>query len=195
MPAPVVSPKAEFPLTARYPAPPPLPRDEVVSSTNPSATLGLGAIERDDALDAQGLKLTLRIQIKARGAARVSAGDVDISVLLFDEIGEGRVVKTDADVSYKFADPPVNWAEGADETIEVSYDRTASVSAKSRRRFFGYIVRIYLRGELQDARAEPGLLGVKYPAPARFAPETAAPSTPDAVTSDGKAKPKTKRKR
>ncbi len=162
--------------TPAPPAPPAaeLPSTEAVSALNPKAVLGLGAIERDDALDSQGLRLTLRIQIKARPAAKISAADVDISVLLFDEVGEGRVVRTEADVSYKFADPPVDWAQGGDETIEVSYDRTASMPAKSKRRFFGYIVRVYHRGELQDARAEPGLLGVKYPAPERFTPEAAA---------------------
>jgi len=180
MPPPAPAPEPS--LFARYPAPPPLPRDEIVSTLNPKAILGLGAIEREDALDAHGLKLTLRIQIKAQAATRVSAGDVDISVLLFDEVGEGRVVKTEADVSYKFADPPVNWSGGSDETIEVSYDRTSAPSSKSKRRFFGYIVRIYHRGDLQDVRAEPGLLGLKYPAPERFTaeqPPTAATPEPE----------------
>lgn len=179
-------------LFARYPAPPPLARDEIVSTLNPEAALGLGAIERDDALNAHGLKLTLRIQIKARATAKVSAAEVDITVLLFDEIGEGRVVKTDADVSYKFADPPVDWATGSDETIEVSYDRTAAMSAKSKRRFFGYIVRIYHRGDLQDVRAEPGLLGLKHPAPERFSLEQ---STAAATPEPKKPEPKPIKKR
>jgi hypothetical protein len=182
MPIPAAPAPADISLFSRYPAPPPLSHDEAVSSLNTQAALGVGAVERDDLLDAHGLKLTLRIQIKARSSARVSPGDVDISVLLFDEIGEGRVVKTDADVSYKFADPPVNWSGGGDETIEVAYDRTGSLSAKTRRRFFGYIVRVYHHGELQDARAEPGLLAVKYPAPDRFTPEAAnTPSAPEPV--------------
>ncbi len=194
MPAAPAPAPADVSLFSRYPAPPPLPHDEAVSSLNASASLGVGAVERDDVLDAHGLKLTLRFQIKARSSAKVSPGDVDISVLLFDEVGEGRVVKTDADVSYKFADPPVNWAGGGDETIEVSYDRTASLSAKTRRRFFGYIVRVYHHGELQDTRAEPGLLGLKYPAPERFQPEAAnAPSTPEPMQ-DGPKPIKKRRK-
>ena len=176
--APSAPPPAEITSPSANPVKPPAPRDESVSSLKPEALLGIGLVEREDDLDQVGKRLTLRIQLKAQAGAHVNVSDVDISVLLYDEQSGGTVVRTDADVSYRFADPPVNWAGGTDETIEVSYDRTNTPPAKGKRKFFGYIVRIYHHGELQDVRAEPGLLALTFPAPDRItADPSATPSS------------------
>ena len=165
-PAPVFEETSAPPVPSAEKAPVPvlIPANDAVSGLNPEALLGVGVVEREDDLDQVGKKLTLRVQLKARTGAHINVSDVDISVLLYDEQTGGTVARTDADVSYRFADPPVNWANGSDETIEVAYDRTNTPPAKGKRKFFGYIVRIYHKGELQDVRAEPGLLAVKFPA-------------------------------
>jgi len=182
-PAPAPAPAPEeaappAPSVEKAPVPVLIPGNDAVSSLKPEALLGVGVVEREDDLDQVGKKLTLRIQLKARLGAHVNVSDVDISVLLYDEQTGGAVARTDADVSYRFADPPVNWANGSDETIEVLYDRTNTPPAKGKRKFFGYIVRIYHKGELQDVRAEPGLLAVKFPALQQISTDSnPAPST------------------
>jgi hypothetical protein len=141
------------------------PKDTPVSSLKPDAVLGVGEVVREDRPKSKGNKFTLRIPIKASRSVEINVSDVDIIVLLYDEIGKGRCIKTDADVSYRFADPPVNWATDHQETVEVTYDRNL---AGTQRKFYGYLVRLYHKGELQDVRAEPALLAGKFPAPEQF---------------------------
>ena len=47
----------------------------------------------------------------------------------------------------------------------MSYDLPALQARTERREYYGYIVRVYYRGELQDSKAEPAGLSKKFPAP------------------------------
>jgi hypothetical protein len=144
-----------------------------LSSIRPDAILGIGEVSRIDRPENSGTRFTLRIPIRSRpDAQRISVADVDLQVFFYDQVNGDSVVQTDADLSHRFASSPVDWSSSDPEILEVEYSRQPPLPAtKNRpekteqRTFHGYIVRVYFKGELQDARAEPASLADKYPAP------------------------------
>jgi hypothetical protein len=89
-----------------------------------------------------------------------------IQVLFFDILNNQNVVQTAANVSSRWLTAPADWVDSDTEELAVDYQlprpepRTREV-----RKFFGYIVRIYYKKELQAASADPERLGQQYPAP------------------------------
>lgn len=143
--------------------------DGPVSPLRANATLGVGEIVREERPDpAALLKFALQIPLKVQRGARVDVRDVDIHVLFYDQLDPKTVVQTGADVSYKFTTPPVDWAKGEPETLEVQYDQPAPLGKGPKheeRKYYGYVVRLYYKDELQDTRAEPESLNARFPAP------------------------------
>jgi hypothetical protein len=148
-------------------------KDGKFSSVRADAVLGIGEVSRVDRPESGGTRFTLRVPIKARpDGERISVADVDIQVFFYDQVNGDSIVQTDADLSYRFASSPIDWSGSDPETLEVEYMRQPPLPATrnkpekaEQRNFHGYIVRVYLRGELQDARAEPANLAEKFPAP------------------------------
>jgi len=140
-----------------------------VSSTRPGAMLGVGEIVREERADSSAqLKFALQIPLKAKLGVAVNVRDVDIHVLFYDQLDPKTVVQTGADVSYKFTSAPVDWANGEPETLEVQYHQPLPLGKGPKheeRKYYGYVVRVYYKDELQDARAEPLTLNAKFPAP------------------------------
>jgi hypothetical protein len=140
-----------------------------VSSLRADAVLGLGDISRDDRSDASALvKFALRISLKARRDAKVDVKDVDIHVLFYDQVEKKTVVQTGAEVTYRFTSAPIDWANGDAETLEVQYLQPLPLAKGPKteeRSYYGYLVRVYYKDELQDTRAEPETLNAKFPAP------------------------------
>lgn len=147
------------------------PQDNApISSLRPEATLGLGEIVREDRADAASLlKFALRVPIKARRGVKVNVQDVDILVLFYDQLDAKTIVQTGADVSYHFTSTPIDWANGEPELLEVEYNQPPVLGAKGakrdERKYHGYVVRVYYKGELQDTHSEPDTLNAKFPAP------------------------------
>ena len=140
-----------------------------ISSLRPEATLGLGEIAREERPDnAALLKFALRVPIKAKRGVKINVQDVDILVLFYDQIDAKTIVQTGADVSYHFTSTPIDWANGDSEMLEVEYNQGLPL-AKGRNheehKYYGYIVRVYYKGELQDTHSEPETLNAKFPAP------------------------------
>jgi len=140
-----------------------------VSTLRADATLGIGEIAREERPETSSLlKFALQIPLKAKRGARVDVRDVDIHVLFYDQLDPKTVVQTGADVSYKFTSTPVDWANGEAETLEVQYNQPAQLGKgpkQEERKYYGYVVRVYYKDELQDTRAEPESLHAKFPAP------------------------------
>lgn len=139
-----------------------------VSSTNPNAILGIGQVTRSDKPDSTGVRFVLRVPIKGKRTEKIVVPDVDIQVFFYDRVDGNDIVQTDADLTSKFSTSPVDWAGSEPETLEINYSRQPPVGKGARpeqREYYGYIVRVYHKGELQDFRSEPDTLNEKFPAP------------------------------
>ena len=155
----------------------PGPADQPVSSTNPDAILGLGSITSEQIEAPEAAKrFILRVPLKTRARTRVDVRDVVIHVLFYDSVDEKTVVQTSANVTSRWASAPPDWAEGETEVLEVEYLLPKPEGAEANtddRTYFGYIVRIYYKGQLQDTRAEPTRLAAQFPAPPVLEPDAA----------------------
>jgi hypothetical protein len=140
-----------------------------VDGIAPGAMLGIGKITVDEQIDSDSLKhFTLRIPVKARPRAKIDVKDFVIHVLFYDKVDGRNIVQTSANVNYKWATAPTDWADGDAEELAVDYQLTRPDNARARREsreYFGYIVRIYYKQQLQAAVADPERLGAQYPAP------------------------------
>lgn len=139
-----------------------------VSRLRADATLGIGEVVRQDKRESGGTRFTLRVPVRAKRGEAVSVGDVDIKVLFFDLVDDKTPVQTSADLSYRFASAPIDWATGDPETLEVEFSAQPPLPTGRRsekREYHGYIVQVYYKGQLQDLRAEPESLNAKFPAP------------------------------
>lgn len=144
------------------------PKDAPLSKLKPDAMLGIGEITRQEKPESGGTRFALRVPIKAKRGEKVGVADVDIHVLFYDLVDGKTPVQTSADVSYRFASAPIDWATNDPETLEVEYSQQPPLARgpkTEKREYFGYVVRVYYKGELQDLRAEPESLNAKFPAP------------------------------
>ncbi len=128
-------------------------------------TLALGASRMENAASAgTAKKFTLEVPIRARAGETISVRDVKVFVLFFEKLNGKDIVRTSANVSNRWGSPPADWADGDTETLEVSYDLATGGGRGEPREYYGYIIRLYYRGELQDTQAEPKALNQKFPA-------------------------------
>lgn len=142
-----------------------------ISSYKPNAILGIGEVTRVERPESGGLRFALRVPIKGKRTEKISVGDVDIQVFFYDQVDGKSIVQTDADLSYRFASSPVDWAGSDPEILEVEYSRQPVIGKNSRpeqREFYGYVVGLYHKGELQDVKAEPSALKAKFPTPEKL---------------------------
>lgn len=129
---------------------------------DPSRILGLGAcvVHRDPAVT-RGEKLALRIPIQSRPGAAVDPKAVDIDVFYFDLVNGEKIEQTKADTVSTWVNAPVDWQEGT-ELLDVGYflpEMTPDeIRNNGRRKFHGYIVKLYYEHKLQDTAAEPASL-------------------------------------
>ena len=127
--------------------------------------MGLGKlVMTDDPDPAVSKKFMLNVPIRARASESIAVQDMKIFVLFYDRVNGKDITTTSANVSNRWASPPADWRDGDTETLEVAYELPAQ-SRGERREYYGYIVRLYYRGELQDTQAMPASLNQKYPAP------------------------------
>jgi hypothetical protein len=120
-------------------------------------------------------KFLLRVPLRAKPRARVEVRDVVIQVLFYDLVDNKDVVQTSANVNSRWASTPPDWSDGDTEVLEVEYAQAKADATEAKpeaRKYFGYIVRLYYKEELQDSRAEPARLGAQFPAPTTLPQET-----------------------
>jgi len=142
---------------------PSTPDDPAPHGTVRGAPVTLAAITLDDSREpGASKKFTLHVPIKARFGSRIDANDLVIQVHFYDVVDSARVERTGANVSYRWAAPPPDWAEGDTEDLLAQYELPIE---KRNRKYFGYVVRLYYKGELQSAAGTPETLVQKYPPP------------------------------
>lgn len=136
--------------------------------------------------------VTLRVAVKARPQTPIDHTKVKIQVYFYDTINNKDVVLTDADVSYEWVTPNHDWKGTNPEVLAVTYVRPknragtseSAISAAAaavtpgkkgssrrkddtsgKRKYSGYIVRVYYNDQLQAVRAEPTKLLNLFPPP------------------------------
>lgn len=119
--------------------------------------------EEQDASAAK--KFALAVPVRARMAEAVAVREMKVFVLFYDRANGKDITRTIANVSNRWTSGPVDWKDGDTETLEVSYELPAQQARSEHREYYGYIVRLYYRGELQDSKAEPASLNQKFPPP------------------------------
>ncbi len=128
--------------------------------------LAVGSVtlaEDEDAASAK--KFALTVPVRANPAEAVSVRDLKVFVLFYERMSGKEIARTIANVSNRWTSAPVDWKDGATEILEVTYELPVAQARIEHREYYGYIVRLYYRGELQDTKAEPAGLNQKFPAP------------------------------
>ncbi len=150
-------------------APAPVDTSAPVEGIAPGATLGLLPVRVDEEKDdASAKRFTLHIPVKARPQTKMEVRDLVLHVLFYDIVDGQNVVQTSANVNSRWMTPPADWTESDTEELAVEYqlDKPEAKAAKrENRKYFGYIVRVYYKQQLQAATAEPERLSQQYPPP------------------------------
>ncbi|MGB8170595.1 MAG: hypothetical protein WCF18_24035 [Chthoniobacteraceae bacterium] len=143
----------------------------------PGKTLGLVNVVTDEQEDRSAAKhLTLRIPIKARAREKVDVRDLTIQVLFYDIVDNSNLVQTTANVSSRWTTAPADWLDSNIESLEVDYQLPlpdAKAARRENRKYFGYLIRVYYKGELQASAGEPERLLQQFP------PEQRLPEDPN----------------
>jgi len=153
------------------PAPDSTPVDNsaAIDGIAAGATLGLLRVTAEEQHDDGSAKhFTLHIPIKARPKAHIDVKDLVLHILFYDIVEGQNVVQTSANVNFRWATPPADWVDSDTEELTVEYQLPkpeARAAKKENRKYFGYIVRIYYKQQLQAGTAEPERLAQQYPAP------------------------------
>jgi tetratricopeptide (TPR) repeat protein len=134
------------------------------------AMLGLLKVTAEDQPNdsSSAKRLLLHIPIKARPKFQVEVKDLVIHVLFYDNVDNQNIVPTSADVNSRWATPPADWRDTDTEELAVEYKlpkSEARAAKRENRKYYGYIVRIYYKQQLQAAAAEPDRLAQQYPPP------------------------------
>ena len=153
--------------------------------------MGITEVKTTETPDPDAEKnLTLQIGIKKQPAATVDHTKVKILVEFYDTVGDKDIKLTNADVNYEWLTPKHDWTETNPEVLSVRYLRakTAGASSESalseaaatvrpgqkgrakgsaadsgKRKYLGYIIRVYYDDELQAVQAEPSRLLQHFP--------------------------------
>ena len=144
--------------------------------------------------------LLLKIGVKKRANAVIDHTRVKIQVFFYDTVDDRDIKLTDAEVNYEWLTPDHDWGGPKPEVLAVTYVRpknkaisqdTALTEAAAsmnpgkkgkakpaapapddsgRRKYLGYIVRIYYNDKLQAVRADPSKLLNIFPPPSTTTP-------------------------
>ena len=142
----------------------------------PGKTLGLLPVTTEDHEDRNSAKhLSVRIPVKARAREKIEVRDLTIQVLFYDIVDNQSLMQTTAAVSSRWTTAPADWSDADTETLEVNYQLPlpdAKPARRENRKYFGYLVRVYYKGELQASAGEPERLLQQFPPEQRLPGET-----------------------
>ena len=143
------------------------PNAQVGGGNVATATFGVGAVESVDINDAKAMKrFALRVPVQLRLKTKINVKDIEIHVLFYDLLND-KLIRTNANITKRWTTAPTDWRDDDTEILEVEYLQPAPDPRdpkRENRKYFGYIVRVYYKDELQATRAEPPILGQKFPA-------------------------------
>jgi tetratricopeptide (TPR) repeat protein len=148
---------------------------EAVEGIAAGKTLGLLDVVAEDHTDRSVEKrLTLRVPVKARPREKIDVRELTIQVLFYDVVDKQSLVQTTANVSSRWTSAPADWTDTDTETLEVSYELPLPdprASKRESRKYFGYLVRVYYKAELQASMGEPEKLVQQFPPEPQLQPD------------------------
>ena len=131
---------------------------ELISRKDSLLTISDVAELRDRKITA-GERITLRVTIQANPGAQPAGADMALLVYFYDLVDGKRFLPSTADTSESYISAPYDWQNGKTEAIEVTYYQPVFTPEQKRdlgeRVYYGYIVELYYRDELQDVVAAP----------------------------------------
>ncbi len=137
----------------------PLMRDEVGIPIG--SVIGIVEAQIDDS-DA-GFK-HLRIATKASQAESVEPGELKMAVTFYEQNDYSEIMPTTSAMKSDWITPLVDWADGEPELLDVRYSMPADDRGDlPPLQYYGWVLGIYYKGELQDSRAEPVSLLDDFP--------------------------------
>lgn len=136
----------------------------------PGSVLGIVSVQKEEVEDTTvQRRFNLVIPLRARQNPAVDVREVVIQVYFYDQLEDESIVQTAADVNSRWTTLPADWSGDDIEVLQVEYAQpnpdAAQVKAGDTRKFYGYVIRAYYKGELQDMRAEPVTLLKQFPPP------------------------------
>ncbi len=131
----------------------------------------LGIVEAHIQDGHPGIK-NLRVAVKSRPNLKIDPTQMNVHVYFYEKEETGEIVAAEAKSSSQWISPPVDWKDGEPEILNMEYPtpdggqpgNSAEFGALGRT-YYGYIIGVYYKGELQDSRADPGPLEAKFPLP------------------------------
>lgn len=138
-------------------------RDQV--GLQPGSSLGVVDLTVKDSDESGVATKDLRIAVKARPGDPIDSRDVRIDVTFYEMI-DGEIVPTLSRVQSLWFTTPVDWKNEGIEILEVKYEvPRMGADGGPPPQYYGYMVNIYHRGQLQETRAEPVDLQELFPPP------------------------------
>jgi len=145
-----------------------------------SAVLSFGAVSQeksDKGSMVNGETVLLRVPIQREAEGNIIASEVSIYVYFYDRVNGERIEKSTADPpSSAWRTLPINWGSADPEIFEIVYHHPVlspkEVRELGRRRYFGYVLKLYYQDRLQDIIAKPRMLF-------DYAPATTLPQIDD----------------
>jgi hypothetical protein len=138
-------------------------RDQV--GLQPGSLLGVVDLKLNDSNEGGAETKDLRLAVKARPGETVDGRDVRINVTFYEMLN-GEIVPTMSRVQSMWFTTPVDWKDEGIEILEVKYEvPRLGPDGGPAPEYYGYVVNIYHRGQLQETRAEPVDLQELFPPP------------------------------
>lgn len=130
-------------------AAPPVPRILQLGRVNASPDLTVS----------QGERVVLSVVIDADPMTRPNPAEMSMAVYFYDLVDGEKSEASTADTSQHFISQPYDWQSGGKESIEVIYHQPEFTEEQKRelgeRQYYGYIIELYYRDQLQDSAAFP----------------------------------------
>ncbi|MBU3664550.1 MAG: hypothetical protein FGM15_01550 [Chthoniobacterales bacterium] len=144
-------------------------RDQV--GLQPGSSLGVVDLTVKDGKQGAGQTKDLRLAVKARPGETIDARDVRINVTFY-ELVDGEIIPTMSRVQSMWFTTPVDWRGDGIEILEVKYELPrVGRDGGPAPQYYGYMVNIYHRGQLQETRADPVTLQELFPPPLSEIPD------------------------
>src|SRR5690606_14464573 len=91
-------------------------------------------------------------------SAPVDSSKLRIQLFFYDMIGENRLAPASR-IEARFLSATPDWSANGTEVLRARYFPTQDKQGAEKRRYYGYVLRVFYDGELQEEQAEPmGLL-------------------------------------
>jgi hypothetical protein len=170
-----------------------VPTGKDVGGNTEGPVMGISEIKTKETSDPEvETNLALEIGIKKQPNATIDHTKVRVLVYPYDIVDDKDIKLTDADVTYEWLTPKHDWSDTNPEVLLVRYVRAKTSGALSesslseaaakvrpgqkgrgskgspdigRRKYLGYIVRVYYDDHLQAVQAEPSRLLQQFPPP------------------------------